>query len=1108
MNSSNQKLTDFSFNDIINNVPLGIIIFDRDWVITQVNDNFFRFGISKKYDYENLINKNILDVDLFDDTSIHKELKLFKNRNIFEKELSSFNTTDGSEVSIIIKGSSIFIDKEFAGGILVIEDLKTKFDIRSEGEFDQDVFDNFLTDLADKFVLVQSNGEIIEKGEIEKYKPLLYSRELKKLYDQVFENPSYISKEFKYSIDDVDYGIDLRIVPYINSSNKVQYLVVLINDITNKSKIIDDLEFEIKKMEQYKLISEKVVDAVILLDAKGTIKWINEKASKLFEFTVSAIKVRKIEEILPPFDENYFQLIKADLEKNQSWESEIKIGDNSSAKYLSVKFGLLADEKEIILICTDISGRAKIEKELRQSEERFRNIVTNTREYICTLDLNESITYVNPYFCETFGYSEKELLKLKIRDLIDPNYLMKNDFKVESIINQKEKTIEVPLLNSKKEKIFVLASFTPVANFSGRTILYNGVFTDITAKKEAEKDLMLIRSVFDVSNDGIYVSTDDKFVLINNNLAELFGYTSKDELLDKDPIELVSYKDRITISDYFEDLKFGRSEPGIIDYTGLKKNGEEFFVESSVTVYKSDGKSYLVSVLRDVTENKITQNELKESEERYRSITENLDESMWTASREDGILKANFYTSAIQKITGYSNEEFIADPKLWYRIIHPEDVHSTIKKINRFYKDHARMIERFEYKIVNKIGNIIWIENKISVIRNDKREIENIYGLVSDITLNKKAEEDLKKSSQNLHQLNETKDKFLSIISHDLRTPFSSILGFTDLLLNDRDMPEDKQVQYITFIQDSSKNMLSLVNSLLDWTRIQTGNVKFEPERLNARLVINNSIQIMSGAAMQKNVELVSDLEFDAFIHADENLLLQVFNNLISNAIKFTKPEGHIRVRAEHLVDKQRFQFRVKDSGIGIKEEDIPKLFNVESKFTTNGTEGEKGSGLGLSLVYDIVKKHGGDIAVESEYGSGTEFIFTFPTASTKILLADDVKTNRVLYSKLLKSLVPNYDIVEAENGKEAFDIISKSQPALVITDHQMPVMSGYDMVKQLELSDLKYKPPVIILSSELNESIIESYHELGIEFVFNKPVNLSTFKIALDKSLKKAVFG
>ncbi|MGD8781259.1 MAG: PAS domain S-box protein [Ignavibacteria bacterium] len=1108
MSSSSQNLTGFSFNDIINDIPLGVLIFDRDWIITQINDNFFRFGINKKYEYDSLINKNIFDLDLFDDQSIPKEIRAFKNRNVFEKEITSFDTTDNCEVSIIIKGSSIFIENEFVGGILIIEDLKTKLSIRAESEFDRDVFDSFLSGLADNYVLVETDGTISEKSGIDKYKPLLHSKELKSLYNQVIENPAAISKEFKYTVEGFDMGIDLKILPYINSSKKIQFLVVLINDITGKSKIIDDLEIEIAKLKQYKVISEKIVDAVILLDGKGTIKWINEKASKLFEFTLNTIKGRKIEEILPPFDENYFHLIKADLVKSKSWESEIKIGERANVKYLSVKFGLLSGEDEIILICTDISGRAKIEKELRQSEERFRNIVTNTREYICTLDLNENITYVNPYFCETFGYNEKELLKLKIKDLINPAYLLKNDFKVESIINLKEKTIELPLLNAKKEKIFVLASFTPVANFSGRTVLYNGVFTDITDKKEAEKDLMLIRSVFDVSNDGIYVSANEKFVLVNNNLVNLFGYDSKEEIINKDPVELISYKDRIRIGEIFESLKQGESSPGIIDYTGIRKNGEEFFVESSVTVYKNDGISYIVSVLRDITESKITQNQLKESEERYRSITENLDESMWTALRQNGAQKANFYTSAIQKITGYSNEEFLSDPKLWYRIIHPEDVHSVVKKMNRFYKDRARLIERLEYKIVNKVGNIIWIENKISVLRNEQGEIENIYGLVRDVTLNKKAEEDLKKSSQNLQQLNETKDKFLSIISHDLRTPFSSILGFTDLLLTDREMPEDKQVQYITFIQDSSKNMLSLVNSLLDWTRIQTGTVKFEPERLNARFVINNSIQIMSGAAMQKNIELISDLEFDAFIHADENLLLQVFNNLISNAIKFTSPGGHIRISAVHQVEKQNIQFRVKDTGTGIKEADIPKLFNVESKFTTNGTEGEKGSGLGLSLVFDIIKKHGGDIAVESEYGVGTEFIFTFPTGSTKILLVDDVKSNRVLYSKLLKSLVPNYDIIEAENGKVAFDILAKTLPALVITDHQMPVMSGYDMVKQLGLSDLKYKPPIIILSSDLNESIIEGYHELGIEFVFNKPVNLSTFKIALDKSLKKAVFS
>ncbi|OGV16095.1 MAG: hypothetical protein A2237_09175, partial [Stygiobacter sp. RIFOXYA2_FULL_38_8] len=140
--------------------------------------------------------------------------------------------------------------------------------------------------------------------------------------------------------------------------------------------------------------------------------------------------------------------------------------------------------------------------------------------------------------------------------------------------------------------------------------------------------------------------------------------------------------------------------------------------------------------------------------------------------------------------------------------------------------------------------------------------------------------------------------------------------------------------------------------------------------------------------------------------------------------------------------------------------------------------------------------------------GKGTQFIFSIPVASSYLLIVDDMKTDRLLYTKLIKSLIPNYNILEAENGKIALEVIKQSLPALVITDHNMPVMNGYDFVKQLSITPLKYKPPVIVLSGDVNKTIEAEYKEFGVEYVFSKPVNLSNFKNAIERSLRKAIFN
>jgi len=300
--------------------------------------------------------------------------------------------------------------------------------------------------------------------------------------------------------------------------------------------------------------------------------------------------------------------------------------------------------------------------------------------------------------------------------------------------------------------------------------------------------------------------------------------------------------------------------------------------------------------------------------------------------------------------------------------------------------------------------------------------------------------------------------------------------------------------------------MLSLVNSLLDWTRLQTGRIKFEPERIEAYKIIEKSFNALKGAAFQKDINLTSNVSADLFIFVDENLILQVFNNLISNAIKFTNKNGNITVSVSHSNTLRFLEFSVKDDGTGIRKENLDLLFNVDTKFTSEGTAGERGSGLGLSLVKEIIEKHGGNIWVESEFGHGSDFKFTLPIASANILLVDDSKTDKLLYSKILKHIAPDYKIEVASDGKEALDMILSSPPALVITDHSMPVMNGYELVKNVQNSDLKGKPPMMVLASELDRSTIHDYNELGIDNVFHKPVTLSDFKKAVEKALRQGV--
>jgi signal transduction histidine kinase len=240
------------------------------------------------------------------------------------------------------------------------------------------------------------------------------------------------------------------------------------------------------------------------------------------------------------------------------------------------------------------------------------------------------------------------------------------------------------------------------------------------------------------------------------------------------------------------------------------------------------------------------------------------------------------------------------------------------------------------------------------------------------------AEQALKLSETQLKELIATKDKFFNIVAHDLKNPFTSLLGCTELLFENIDRLDiDKVRQLAVILNESAKNGYNILQNLLDWSRSQTDTLKFNPERTNLKALINENISNLRLNATNKEINLHSDVEKDIFINADKNMLNTVLRNLISNAIKFTQKCGNININT--IIDVNQVTISVKDSGIGISEENIQKLFRIDSRFQLPGTDKEIGTGLGLKLCREFVEKQGGRIWVESEENKGCDFKFTIP---------------------------------------------------------------------------------------------------------------------------------
>jgi signal transduction histidine kinase len=250
--------------------------------------------------------------------------------------------------------------------------------------------------------------------------------------------------------------------------------------------------------------------------------------------------------------------------------------------------------------------------------------------------------------------------------------------------------------------------------------------------------------------------------------------------------------------------------------------------------------------------------------------------------------------------------------------------------------------------------------------------------IIEDITIQKKAQQKLRINEKKLRQLNLTKDKLFSIIAHDLRGPFNSILGYSQLLReNFRKYKVEESEKYLDIINSTAQNTFNLLVNLLNWAKNQTGQTAFYPEIMELRKVTEEVADLLSSSAKIKNISINFYIPEGIRIHADKHMLRTILQNLMINAIKFTNPSGTVNISA---VSNDGFvEVTVSDNGIGITKKTLKNLFELTAAGTASGTSNETGSGLGLVICSEFVERHGGKIWVESKPGKGSDFKFTLP---------------------------------------------------------------------------------------------------------------------------------
>lgn len=489
-------------------------------------------------------------------------------------------------------------------------------------------------------------------------------------------------------------------------------------------------------------------------------------------------------------------------------------------------------------------------------------------------------------------------------------------------------------------------------------------------KREEEKGRRLSESERK-TNEILNAITDSSFLIdknwviiqINDKALEFFGL-KREDIVDKLYWDVFP----VTLGTFIED-NFRKAVAQNITFSfEMHSMVKEAWIE--MHLYPSlEG---LTVRFRDITERKRIEEALMESEEKYRNIVESANEGIWIV---DGNRKTTYANCRMASMLGYTVEEMLIKP--WQTFVYENDIESSELRI-RNRKTGTGRRESYEHKLRQKDGTPVWVLIHASLLYDNGAKYLGSISLITDITDLKQKELDLEENEIKLKELIATKDKFFNIIAHDLKNPFTSLIGSSELLVENIDQMQNEQIKTLAFIlNESSKNGYGILLNLLDWSRSQTGMLKVNPEKVNLHKLIDDQMLALAHISSNKEIEVISVVNKDIQFTSDKNILSTILRNLISNALKFSYRKGSVTISASQ--NNSYYIISVRDNGIGISPEKMENIFTLETNVSTPGTENEQGTGLGLKLCKEFIQKIGGEIWVESVEKRGSEFKFSIP---------------------------------------------------------------------------------------------------------------------------------
>ena len=942
-------------------------------------------------------------------------------------------------------------------------------------------------------------------------------------------------KSIKYIAQNQTKYLDVFIVPFYEKE-KIRYYIETINDVTDKILVNEQNETLKMQSQILETITQNMCEGLIIIDQTTNITYINQQGLKLLPQRINSIKELFSFNFL--YDENGKKLVIDDLPGIKLLNGQkvdnyiIKILNNEQVQYYLFNGASIYDDNgkivSAIISFKDITERYSQKLETKRKKEYLQAIIDNVNDGLYTLD-QDKIELLNEEARRSFGYlAENDFDEIQYFDEKGKQFSF-DDLLTNKVLNG-EKIRDLFLTVKKNDKtMHLMINGSPIHNKDGS--ITSALFSshDITEIIERRIELLeknkQLQIILDHMSDAIiFFDRSKKYIKINRAAEDLFYGTPffKDD--DGELIKYYNEKGELIRHEDTPKMRVRRGEK-IIGYTMKMKfpDDRKIYVRiNGIPIFDEKGEfAYGVVCYQDITEHTLNKNEINIHKEQINSILENLTDVLYVIDKDGNY---TLFNDAFYKLFTFSNLKNVFDDynKVKYYDLNGQEISLIDMPYYKVLKGNSVKDHHSKIKFNNKE---IYVSTSGKPIFDHRGHFILGVLVVHDIT------EIVVKANQ-LELANKYKSQFLANMSHEIRTPLNGIIGYLDILL--RTPLTEEQKDSISNVTLASNMLLRIINDVLDFSKIEVGKINLESIAFNFHNLIDESLSMIHANVINKGLKLTKEIDdlIPDIVIGDPLRIKQVLSNILYNAVKFTKAgyiDLKVNLKGEEINDIILLEFIISDSGCGINEKFISKIFEPFTQEDSSVTRNFGGTGLGLSICKQLVEMMGGAIAIKSQINEGTIVTFSIKVkkglsskdvlkteiddklkevqltldSSTKykILLVEDYELNKMVALKLLE--FDNIKVDVAENGEEALKLADQNSYDLIFMDCQMPVMDGYkatEAIRSKEIGD-KYTPIVAMTANSL-PSDMEKCIAIGMDDFITKPFTRADIISKLNKFL------